>query len=738
MRRKAMVKGSAFIVGVLLCILGMLFLYSKFLEAELSKNTTRTLKEISQQSATIINNEVKSELDLLGEIAKKVSRDEREFEIERVMTELEKTAKTHEFKIMGLILNTGEVYNTEGLQLDVPDIITKYSSVFQGESIVTDRMTDRMDGEHIVLYGVPVYVEHEVVAVLFAAYSIADFKELLSIETFEGNGYSYVMKQNGDKIVDSIHPNSFRNFTNIFEVIISADGGNAPACEELRAGMQENKSGHILFFNKELKYMQYTPLEVNDWYLLSVVPTHVIDESAELIMERTFIVCSTAVMVVILTIAYFFNIKQKDKEKYDNLLYVDSITGGASYTKFVLDAGGSLASNKKNVAFLAIELVNMNVLFEKYGNDKCNEILRFVHHTIKEVTHQDSISARVTSNEFVLLEHFDSKEDMVGRIQEFREAVTIPPEEIVCGVILQPVIGIYLVDGSTKDIIRMQNFAMMAKTSLEEGHGEFYAFYDDLYKDTLLRNKQLEDEMVIGRQNDEFVPYFQPKYDTVTRQMVGAEALVRWIKADGTVVSPGEFIPYAEHSGFVVQIDKMMFKKVCMKQRELMDLGIKPVPISVNLSRKVLYDAGFIDEFLSIMQEYNIPQELVELELTESTVFSNEDEFRNITMEIRKRGFKILVDDFGIGYSSLMMLKSVLVDAIKLDKSFIDDYRDCKGSEVIISIISLTKKLQIPIIVEGVETQDQYEFLLGMNCDTIQGYYFARPMQFEEFQKSLI
>lgn len=162
-----------------------------------------------------------------------------------------------------------------------------------------------------------------------------------------------------------------------------------------------------------------------------------------------------------------------------------------------------------------------------------------------------------------------------------------------------------------------------------------------------------------------------------------------------------------------------------------------PVPISVNLSRKVLRDENFLDEFEHLLSKYGISKDLIELEITESVLLSDKIDLKAITEEIHNRGFKILVDDFGTGYSSLMMLKSNSVDAIKLDKSFIDDYTDFKGSKIITSVIDLAKKLQLPITAEGVETKDQYDFLLEMDCDTIQGYYFSKPITFELFQQYL-
>ena len=209
------------------------------------------------------------------------------------------------------------------------------------------------------------------------------------------------------------------------------------------------------------------------------------------------------------------------------------------------------------------------------------------------------------------------------------------------------------------------------------------AYYDAEFRDRQYQEKRMEDAMENALQRHEFVPYLQPKYDAETCRICGAEALIRWIDSDGKIVTPGKFIPLAENNCFVRKLDKEIFKQVCDWQKKLLEQGITPVPISVNVSRQF--------------------------------------------------GFHILMDDFGTGYSSLMMLHSVPVDVIKLDKSFIDDYADEKGSSIIQCVLNLASKLNLPVIAEGVETKEQYVYLKNSRCDMIQGFYFSKPVSTEEF-----
>jgi EAL domain-containing protein (putative c-di-GMP-specific phosphodiesterase class I) len=180
-----------------------------------------------------------------------------------------------------------------------------------------------------------------------------------------------------------------------------------------------------------------------------------------------------------------------------------------------------------------------------------------------------------------------------------------------------------------------------------------------------------------------------------------------------------------------------MFEHVCRDIKNWLDAGYSVVPVSVNLSQLQLYNAGFIEEYKDIIDKYEISPEYVQLELTETTLFSKLSTMNEIIDNLHSLGFKILMDDFGTGYSSLNMLKNVKVDVLKLDKSFVDDIGETKGNIVVSSIVSLGQLLNMKIVAEGVETQEQFEFLRDIFCDEIQGYYFSKPIPKVEYEKLL-
>ncbi|MBQ3583726.1 MAG: EAL domain-containing protein, partial [Lachnospiraceae bacterium] len=299
-------------------------------------------------------------------------------------------------------------------------------------------------------------------------------------------------------------------------------------------------------------------------------------------------------------------------------------------------------------------------------------------------------------------------------------------------------VGIYIIDKVNYRMDTSIDRASLTKKSIKGKHSQIYAIYDEKIRQKVLRDQEIENMMERALRNEEFKVYYQPKYDSTTCELTGAEALVRWYNDEIGMIFPNEFISVFENNGFISELDKYMFEHVCMDIRSWLDEGYNVVPVSVNLSQLQLYNLRFVEEYKEILKKYDIPSEYIQLELTETTLFSKVNSLNKIIDELHKIGFKILMDDFGTGYSSLNMLKNVPVDILKLDKSFVDDIGEPKGDIVVSTIVSLGQLLNMRIIAEGVETKEQYEFLRDIFCDEIQGYYFSKPIPEGEYRKEMM
>lgn len=299
-------------------------------------------------------------------------------------------------------------------------------------------------------------------------------------------------------------------------------------------------------------------------------------------------------------------------------------------------------------------------------------------------------------------------------------------------------LGVYLVQDIKEDVGKMVERANIARRNLRLQKKTRISFYDAKVYQRMEKIKQIEKSMRKALEDNEFKVYIQPKYHLDTGRIVGAEALVRWIRRDGSMVYPDEFIPIFEKNGFIVELDFFMLDGVCQMISRRLGRKKKCVPISINQSRVLLRDKDYVSKVASVLAKNNTPPLYVELELTERILGSNLSDIANMMSKLKDLGIRWSIDDFGTGYSSLNLLKELPVDIIKIDKSFLDETEKSETSKIIIrKTVELTRELDKMVVCEGVETETQAAYLRNIRCDIAQGYLYARPMPMEEFEQLL-
>ena len=721
---------------IVLLLVGVLAFvwYSNILKNELRELVRDTLKEVSNQNVLVVQKEIEGDLAALTEIASRVgalyeSEDE-------VMDILKEVVDRFSFKRMGFAGPGGAAYTTDDLFYDISER-SYFQAAIQGETYISDLQIDPTDGEEIIVFSTPVKSGGEIVGVITATYRVEILKEIMTVTSFEGEGYTYIVQRDGSKVVDSVNPTSFQNMTNIFDSMKESDKRNSKVIKELKRILESGKTGYVIFYNKVGKYMYVTPLGINDWFLMDVVPVDFMESTSNYILHRTYLMCGILAIICIIVAFLIFQDERKKKKQMQNLLYVDELTGGRTLAKFKLDALETMKEGHSNVAFLVMDLDDFKLINELFGYDEGNKVLRYIWEVIQENCQKGELAGRSQADNFTMLFFYEKKKDIEDRILILTEEIQHCFMPKNTEYILHPVFGLYYADRYDEDIDVVLDCAILAHNYAKQERSGIFKVYADIMKERIVQKKQLSDQIELAYANREFVAFYQPKYDSKTKRLAGAEALVRWRKPNGQMISPGLFIPHAEESGFVRKLDEYVFKEVCMAQKRWMEKGLPLVPISVNISRKLLETPEFIDEYKKILDDSGVPIEYIQLEITESAILDKQEDLINIMEKLHQVGFVILMDDFGTGYSSLMMLKSVPVDVMKLDKSFVDDYDDYKGEQIIRRVMQMAQDLSIEVTAEGVETEDQYEFLKSIDCNTIQGYYFARPMPEEEFEECM-
>lgn len=302
-------------------------------------------------------------------------------------------------------------------------------------------------------------------------------------------------------------------------------------------------------------------------------------------------------------------------------------------------------------------------------------------------------------------------------------------------VYVQPFFGVAKVDPEDSLIVSVDH-AMTARNNSEQRF-EGISFYSKSIDRTI--NLTEVDEIKAGLESNEFVVYYQPKFDLNTKEFCGAEALVRWKTRTRGILPPSKFLETAEASGLISNIDDYVFEKVCQDLEISRKKGRRTLPVSINFIASEFYDTNFVNHIVETVDKYRIPHNLIEIEITENASRVNNFLSETIVELLGKRGFKVLMDDFGIGYSNLANLINMKFHVIKIDKSYIDKIQeDKKTRDLLRFLVNLAKSNELEVIAEGVDTEEQVDFLKKIKCDVIQGYYYSQPLPKAEYDKFLL
>ena len=296
--------------------------------------------------------------------------------------------------------------------------------------------------------------------------------------------------------------------------------------------------------------------------------------------------------------------------------------------------------------------------------------------------------------------------------------------------------GVYVINDYNMDVSEMYDRAYLAAKNCKGKFVQNIAYYDESMIEDMRQEQFVINAVNKAIEEEQFVVYLQPKINLITGKPYGAEALVRWMHPKRGMIAPAEFIPVYERNGIIGRLDQYMWRKVCALLRKWIDEGKEPDPISVNVSRVNIYNPHLVEILNKIIIEYRIPPQLLNLEITESAFMEDQSLVMRTVKRLHDLGFKIMMDDFGSGYSSLNVLKDMDVDYLKIDMKFLQEEKafNGKGEKVLTSVVRMAKWLQLPSIVEGVETEEQVDFLKCIGCEYAQGFYYAKPMSVVDYE----
>lgn len=378
-----------------------------------------------------------------------------------------------------------------------------------------------------------------------------------------------------------------------------------------------------------------------------------------------------------------------------------------------------------------IDIEHFKLFNDWYGIQEGDHLLMYISYQIrKKVQELNGIATRIGGDEFVMLlpqAACDVKKlepEIIGWIQNYDASIKF-----------LPTVGIYMIQDKTLPIAQMCDRAAIAAASRKGNYASRVAVYQDSMKKLIENRQEVLFGVKNGLDNREFVVYYQPQVSARTNRILAAEALVRWQHPQRGLLPPGEFIPILETSGFIYKLDSYVWEEVCRFLQDRLMKKLPVVPVSVNVSRVDMLQFRLCEVFTALIKKYEIPSRLLEIEITESAYAENFDQLIATVNELRACGFTVLMDDFGSGYSSLNMLSNIELDILKIDMKFLDtsNHQNTRNSSILESITSMGRWLGLRMIAEGVETHEQADRLLNLDCEYMQGYYFYKPMSRDHF-----
>ena len=386
----------------------------------------------------------------------------------------------------------------------------------------------------------------------------------------------------------------------------------------------------------------------------------------------------------------------------------------------------------KQYTIICSNVENFKLYNDVLGSTAGDKLLQEITSMLKGLTVNGEICGRLTADHFMLLkERPDDNGDYEYLVKAGQEIISKVKNAVIKW-------GIYEINDRSVPVEQMCDRALLATLSIKGQYNVHYSIYDDKLRSKLLREQIISDSMVTALKEKQFKVYLQPKYSLYDDRLAGAEALVRWIHPELGFLSPGEFIPLFEKNGFISQLDRYVCEQVCALLHEWTVKGSKIIPVSVNISRADIFQEDLIDTLLFLTHKYEIDPYLLHLEVTESAYTDHTEQIIKTMDKLRELGFIIEMDDFGSGASSLNMLNQMSLDILKLDMKFIQNETAKSLDKGILQfVMKLARWKNLSVVAEGVETQDQLEYLRKVGCDYVQGYLLAKPMPIPDFEKLL-
>ncbi|MFY9089061.1 putative bifunctional diguanylate cyclase/phosphodiesterase [Arcobacter aquimarinus] len=433
----------------------------------------------------------------------------------------------------------------------------------------------------------------------------------------------------------------------------------------------------------------------------------------------------------------FTRLEAEKKELY-LMARTDSLSGLAnrnSLNEYLERLIPTMQRNEKEFAFLFLDIDHFKTINDSLGHNIGDELLKNISSIIKKTLRPSDFVARVGGDEFVIIiqdyKSYIELSNIIQRIQDYLSQtwlIQTHPINIGCS------IGVAFFPKDGEDIVSLMKNADIAMYEAKKLGRNQYHFFTEELNETVQKVITLDKQMRQALIDNEYILYYQPKIDLSSGKILGVEALIRWINKTNKFVPPSDFIPLAEENGFIKELGIWIVDEALNQYVKWRNMGID-ISIAINISAKQFLEKDFEIKFIEKLEEKKINPAKINLEITEYILMDKSDYVQDILNILHDYGVRISLDDFGTGYSSLSYLKKFPIDYLKIDKAFLDDYESSSGKIFLETIVKMGQMLKMKVVAEGIEEQEQIDYLKTISCDEYQGYYFSKPLNNEDFEK---
>lgn len=718
------------ILSVCVAILGAgLGLYIYYLRAALRAELMVYLDEVAQRGVKILNTQIDGDMKSLQSAAAAIAVHPHDIE-DRTWTDLlQEETKQNEFKRTAFIEPSGVAHVSDGFLLDL-----SHRDYFQqslaGQTAISDPLTDAVDQGKAIILSVPVRTpQGKTLGVLIAAHPTELYGKLIASDSFGGQGYSLVMKSNGDKVAFSSAARTNPAQENIFTTPGNEDFNNN---KKVHADLQAGRSGAVRFFRpgEGWLYVSYQPVGMNDWYLLSVVPEKVAAQKTHNLLALSLILCLTGLLVFVSLLLFIYRQNRRAHQILYRASYLDPITHRPNWAQVQKEIGSLLENSQDGLhAFVVFEIKKFQMIMDEQGPQRAHHLLRHIAQVVAENLQPGELASRVREGQFQLLLRYEDLGELKNRLELLNEkiSVSMPAEAGTFQLVLS--FGVYPIAVALppEDLLLR---ATLACESLNGSYREIVAFYDEFMRQKISRTQAIENEMEGALLRKEFALLFKPVCRADGR-IVAAQGRVRWRGQDQRLREEDLFTSVFTQNGFITRLDAYMAEEAC----RLLQQTPTDLPLLLNVSVLSLQDPRFAALLQKWSRQYQVaPQQLIlqinpgPMNTTDITALCQN------SRAVHQAGFRLALNHFGQNNVSLPLMQKLPLSFARVKSPWPTDgkFQD-KTPQIVQGLLELGQRLQVDIIFGAVQHAAQWQTLRALGAQFYDGALAGEVQKPEEF-----